>query len=178
MAAPRRTPFEIEQHRHTICSLYLRGMTQAAIAERLGITREMVTYDVRQLQIRWRRDTAMDLDAAKTKELARIDELERTYWTAWESSLQDKEVSATMRRQMAAGQVDQASIRKEARDGNPAFLAGVLNCIDRRCHLLGLDAPVKVDMPPLGFAELAKEVQRNGAAKDTVVHGPEGTNHR
>jgi hypothetical protein len=43
------------------------------------------------------------------------DELERTYWEAWQLSLH--------------------------RDGNPAYLEGVFRCIDRRCKLLGLDAP-------------------------------------
>jgi hypothetical protein len=32
-------------------------------------------------------------------------------------------------------------MRKEGQAGNPAFLAGVLTCIERRCSILGLDAP-------------------------------------
>ena len=36
-------------------------------------------------------------------------------------------------------------MEKEQRDGNPAFLQGVLNCIDRRCKLLGIDAPTRTD---------------------------------
>jgi hypothetical protein len=32
-------------------------------------------------------------------------------------------------------------LRKEGQAGSPAFLAGVLTCIERRCAILGLDAP-------------------------------------
>jgi hypothetical protein len=37
-------------------------------------------------------------------------------------------------------------MEREQRDGNPAFLAGVMSCIERRCKLLGLDAPVKSEL--------------------------------
>jgi hypothetical protein len=37
-------------------------------------------------------------------------------------------------------------MEKEQRDGNPAFLAGVMSCIERRCKLLGLDAPAKAEL--------------------------------
>ncbi len=143
MAARKRTAFQIEENRHQIASLYLRGLTQAAIGERLNMARNMVTYDLKVIRDRWRDDTTRDLDADKMKELAKIDELERTYWTAWESSLGQKEINATERVDGAGAGVDgvrtKAMIRKEHRDGNPAFLDGVMRCIERRCKLLGLD---------------------------------------
>ncbi len=36
--------------------------------------------------------------------------------------------------------------RSEQRNGNPAYLSGVQWCIDRRCKLLGLDAPIKAQI--------------------------------
>lgn len=118
MAAPRRTKFQIEDNRRDITRLYLRGKIQPEIAELLGISRAMVAYDLKAIQEQWRGDTVRDLDADKAWELAKIDELERTYWAIWESS-------------------------RETRDGNPAYLGGVLKCIQRRAKLLGLDAPAK-----------------------------------
>lgn len=121
MAAKTRTKIQIEDDRRQIAGLYLRGKQQQAIADELGMTRQMVGYDLKAIQKRWREDTSRDLDADKIRELAKLDELERTYWKAWEDSSMGN------------------------RQGHPAFLRGVLDCVDRRCKLLGLDAPAKVD---------------------------------
>ena len=86
MAATKRTRLQIEDHRREIASLYLQGKPQRAIGERLSMTCQMVGYDLKAIQRRWREDTARDLDADRARELAKVDELERTYWAAWESS--------------------------------------------------------------------------------------------
>ena len=84
MAANKRTLIQIEDDRREIASLYLQGKTQQAIAERLGMTRQMVGYDLKAIQRRWREDTSRNLDEDKARELAKLDELERTHWQAWE----------------------------------------------------------------------------------------------
>ena len=141
--APKRTKFQIESDRQEMTTLYLHGMTQAKIAERMGVSRVQITYDLQVVQKQWRKSTTIDLDEAKRKELAKIDDLERTYWEAWEVSLGEREQTLTEQRNMGEQAQTRASIRKENRDGDPAFLAGVQWCIERRCKLLGLDAPVK-----------------------------------
>jgi hypothetical protein len=40
--------------------------------------------------------------------------------------------------------------RIEGQTGNPAFLAGVLACIAKRCQILGLDEPRKMDITSAG----------------------------
>lgn len=91
--------------------------------------------------------------------MARIDELERTYWAAWRNSQKPR---ATTSQERNTGEPDtemrvvdgkqvtvevpgkirlKASLRTEERDGNPTFLAGVGWCIQQRCKLLGLDVP-------------------------------------
>ena len=122
MAANKRTRIQIEDDRREIASLYLQGKTQQAIAERLNMTRQMVGYDLKAIQRRWREDTSRNLDEDKARELAKLDELERTHWQAWEDSLE-----------------------QEDKHGNPAYLRGVIDCIDRRCKLLGLDSPQKLE---------------------------------
>ena len=94
MAPRKRTNIQKEDDRREIASLYLHGKTQQVIADRLHMTRQMVGYDLKAIQRRWREDTARDLDADKARELAKIDELERTYWVAWESSLEQGETTA------------------------------------------------------------------------------------
>jgi hypothetical protein len=40
--------------------------------------------------------------------------------------------------------------RREGQVGDPRYLDGVLKCIDRRCAILGIDAPKKIAGPTGG----------------------------
>ncbi len=142
---PKRSSFERERDLHLTTQLYLKGKTQAEIAEDLNVSREQIKYDLDIIQKRWRTDTAINLDEAKQKELSRIDTLERTYWEAWEKTLEEK--TKTRTEQSKTGEKNgsaKATIEKETLLGNPAYLAGVQWCISERCKLLGLYAPAKV----------------------------------
>ncbi len=158
MAAPRRRPFEAEKQREQISALYLKGRTQYSIADELQISRAMVAYDLKVIQDRWHKSTTMNLDDAKARELAKIDKLEATYWEAWERSCEMREATMTEQRKTDDGSETKASLRHENRDGNPAFLAGVMQCIERRCRLLGIDAPVKAELTGKGGGPLVYEV--------------------
>ena len=149
MAPPKRTPFQREESLHRIASLYLQQWTQAEIAREVGLSQGMISNDLKLIQNRWREETAFNLDEAKGKELARLDALEREYWAAWERSKNER----TKKRQETDGKakdgkpnVKKLSIQMEQRDGNPAFLDGVRNCIADRRKLLGLDAPTKSEL--------------------------------
>ena len=149
MSAKKRTPIQIEDDRREIASLYLQGKTQQAIAERLGMTRQMVGYDLKAIQQRWREDTSRNLDEDKARELAKLDELERTYWQGWEDSLEQVTTETTSRAVAGGGAgggvTERAAIGREGKQGNPAYLRGVMECIGRRCKLLGLDSPQKLE---------------------------------
>lgn len=149
MAANKRTETQREYDLELTASLYLRGNSQQSIAERIGVTREQIKYDLKAIQKRWQDKTTINLDAAKQKELARIDELEREYWQAWDASKGEK----TKQRQESNGKdsegkprIIKAVMEKDQMLGNPAFLAGVQWCISERCKLLGIYAPAKQEM--------------------------------
>ncbi len=149
MAPTKQAQFVREDRYQQVTTLYLRGWTQKQIAAEVGVTQGMISNDLKVIQQRWREQTAFNLDEAKAKELARLDELERECWAAWEQSKSER----TKARQETGGKgkdgkatVTKASMEKEQRDGNPAFLQAVLSCIDRRCKLLGLDAPTKSEL--------------------------------
>jgi predicted transcriptional regulator len=144
MAASKRTDFQREENYVQITALYLRGKYQSEIAKLLGLSQGMISQDLKVIQRRWRESTIMNLDEAKAKELARLDELEREFWAAWEASKGER--TQARQEKNNAGATVKASMIKEQRDGNPAFLTGVLSCIDRRCKLLGLDAPTKSEL--------------------------------
>lgn len=139
MAAPKRSKVQREHDLARIAELYLKGYTQVQIAQELGLTQPIVSRDLTTLQERWIEQTTIDFDAAKGKELARLDALEREYWQAWRRSLEQVTKTRTKRNHMG----DEAIVVREETSGNPSFLAGVQGCIDQRCRLLGLYAPTK-----------------------------------
>jgi predicted transcriptional regulator len=144
MPAAKRTPVERNRDLKLTAEMYIRGKTQYEIASELGISQSQVNYDLKAIQAQWRESTTMNLDEAKAKELARLDELEREFWAAWEASKGER--TQARQEKNNSGATVKASMMKEQRDGNPAFLNGVLSCIDRRCKLLGLDAPTKSEL--------------------------------
>ena len=85
-----------------------------------------------------------DFDAARSQELAKLDALEDSHWIAWRKSIEPTTVTTkskeTYRERIEKTKV---STRDEEPNGDPRFLAGVHKCIEKRCQLLGLDAPVK-----------------------------------
>lgn len=163
MSGPKRSEIERENDYRRITDLYLQGKTQAEISSIVGVTQQQISYDLATVQRRWKIDTAINLDEAKQKELSRIDTLERTYWDAWMRSA--GEHTKTRTEQLVTTNDGSDDESKESTEeskpekkpivlkvvtdtemllGVPALLAGVMSCIERRCKLLGLDAPTKI----------------------------------
>lgn len=143
---PKRTQFQRERDYLEIARLYLHGKTQEEIGAEVNLDQGQVCRDLAVIRGRWQKSAVMDMNEAKNRELGRIDELERTYWQAWQDSKQPKETTNTEKSTRGEAATAKASIRKEERDGNPAYLAGVMSCIERRCRLLGIDAPTKTEL--------------------------------
>lgn len=140
MPAPKRTSTQREYDLERISDLYLQGKRQVDIAEAIGVSQGQVSYDLAEIQRRWRAQTVRNLDEDKARELARIDALERTYWAAWARSCGERTKQRTSKNDVG---ISQASIERESMLGNPAYLAGVQWCISERCKLLGIYAPVR-----------------------------------
>lgn len=145
----------MEKRRAQVAELYLKGWTQWEIARKVKVDQGTVSRDLKAMHEHWKAAGVRDLDAIKQKELDKIDHLERTYWAAWDRSCKTasktrkkrneitEQVSPDEKVTRTAGPVE-ITEQKEGRDGNPAFLAGVQWCINRRCELLGLDKPKRV----------------------------------
>lgn len=148
MAAPKRTPTQRAYDLTRITEMYLKGRRQVDIAAELGVTQQQVSYDIQEIHRRWRESDLINIGEAKQRELDRIDELERTYWNAWEKSCGERkrtkqETSADGKKEKDKGRI-RASVETEQLLGNPAYLAGIDSCVDKRCKVLGLYAPTKV----------------------------------
>ncbi len=121
--------------------MYFRGKSQQEICAELELSPATVSRDLKSLQQEWRESRLYDMNAAKNKELARIDALERTYWEGWEKSLQ----MAHSTSEGISGPGSTVTLNSEREQfGDPRFLNGVMSCIEKRCAILGLNAPKEV----------------------------------
>jgi hypothetical protein len=149
--------FRILERRRRIASMYLRGLSQWEIGKQLGVTQQCVAKDVQALEKEWLASAVVDIDAAKAKELARVDRLERVAWRAWRRSCQRKERATTrLEKQLDAQQGKSVTSKQtEGRDGNPEYLKRVEWCINKRCELLKLNPPQRLEhggsteLPPI-----------------------------
>jgi hypothetical protein len=167
----RREPSQLARDRRRIADLYLKGWLQADIATETGVDQSTVSRDLKTLQDEWLAAARADFDAAKAQELAKVDRLEREYWDAWGRSCKIAETETTESADDGSGAPARikAQIRKEGQVGDPRFLTGVQWCIERRCKILGIDAPVRADVTtggqPVSFQviEVVKDYGEQGA---------------
>jgi hypothetical protein len=151
MASPKRTKGQRELDLIEIAELYCQGIPQQKIATTLSSTRDytlsqpQIAYDIETLLERWKQQSNKPIDEHIAEELARVNNLERTYWNAWKKSCNSKQ--STIKESINSGKASKikASAKVEEMMGNPSFLTGVQWCINKRCELLGLDAQNKSD---------------------------------
>ena len=150
MAGPgrRRSSSELARDRRRISDLYLRGWLQADIAEEIGSSAATVCRDIKALQRDWLKSALIDFDKAKARELAKIDDLERVYHKAWVRSCEDAE---TERIEGGTKGPSKKTMTRKDQAGDPRFLTGIQWCIERRCKILGIDAPSVNRLESEGF---------------------------
>jgi len=136
----------VAERRHRVSALYLKGWAQFKIAEEVGVTQAQVSKDLKVLTEKWRESALVDLNEIKLKELAKIDQLEFEAWEAWEKSKQD--TKETIKK--AKGKGDETTYKEQTvKDitmyGDPRYFATIQWCINKRCEIFGVDAPIKVE---------------------------------
>lgn len=131
--------------------MYLRGESISNISLALALPPEEVRVDLRAIRKQWLQSALLDFAEAKARELAKLDEMERAAWAAFEQSKFKKRQAQTAipgtptRDNPTPPPIPQrATLYTEDDAGDPRYLQLVLSCIDRRCKMLGLDAPVRV----------------------------------
>ena len=159
--AAKRTVFQRENDLRDIADWYLRGWTQQQIADTLNadperdyiLSRVSITNDLKEIKSRWLTSSLRDFDEARAQELAKIDRLEIEYLDAWQRSCADAETETKRQRQAGEGnEVKEMTKVVKGQAGDPRFLQGVQWCIERRCKILGIDAPSKTDLTSDGKA--------------------------
>lgn len=158
MAAPKRTQIEREADLLKVADRYLCGIPQHEIAEELGVSRQQIGYDLKVLYSRWQAEQSRKIDEHIARALAEIDHLEREAWAAWDRSCQQSQKTVHVSEDDGKRDLTRETVEVADLYGDPRFLQVIERCIERRCKLLGLDAPEKKDLTsggkPLDLAGL------------------------
>jgi uncharacterized protein YerC len=158
----------ITDRRQKVSEMYLRGLYMSDIAQAMGVDTATISRDLAELRKEWLDRSVNHIDQKKAIELAKLDRLEVTYWEAWERSQRNAEIEITeqigTRRKGKDTEQDgivperiRKTKRVEGQTGNPEFLKGVLNCITKRCDILGIDAPKKSENLNIDASTLTDE---------------------
>lgn len=181
------TQLQLQQRRQKVAARYLRGQSQWEIAHAFEVDQATISRDLVALHAEWLAQSMLDIDAIKARELAKTDEVERQAWEAWSRSCQDAQtLKARVRGDSSA---TEKTVKGQA--GDPRFLAIVLECVEKRCKILGviatggmtndqidrlLDAEFArisgADRPQISTAGV--QAQSPGASAQALP-GPEGT---
>jgi len=147
-----------------ISQLYLSGLKQQDIADQIGHSQSTVSEYIRDLSEDWIRDGIFNMDEAKRAELAKINALEVEAWHAWRRSVGLKNRKTRTTGTSAQGNaVDETSVVKWREAGDPRFLVQIQWCINKRCEILGINAPQKSELDIPAFRSLTDFVQAMAA---------------
>jgi len=152
--------------------MLLQGRGIGEIAEELGVTRGTVNNDIRRLYDEWKAEISKSVDELRARELARIDQLEREYWAAWERSIEAEVKSVEVREDAGGGKSTTRKVKKWA-IGKIEFLHGIQWCIEKRVEILGLNAPQRIDQRHLiaGTMAVQGSTVNPEAVNDQVLRG-------
>jgi hypothetical protein len=158
-----RTAEQIKEDRVLIAEQYVKGRTQHEIARWLcekypfPLSRSLVAREIGIIQEEWHRRSTEAISRIKARQLSAIGQVERTAWERFEASckaaerrLQEKQSAKSAPdkegKTEALGEKQVARVTQENRDGDPRWLELVLKCVERRCKILGIDAPQTLDI--------------------------------
>ena len=151
MAEIKRTKAEREKDYVKEIELYLKGKYQHEIAEIIGVTQQQIAYDLKVIQKRWIKESKASIEQYRLRELGKIDQIEREAWEAWNESKEEFNAKITkvskVTKDAKTGNIIPSTVdntnKTEDRNGNPKYLEVIMKCIERRCKMLGIDAPEK-----------------------------------
>lgn len=155
MPGIRRTKVQRLKDREQIAGLLLRSHTLVRIAEITGLSYKTIQREVRVLEAEWRDAASADIAEVQVRELRRLEQIESEAWAEWERSKQDYEKRVSQSGGEGGGY---DKTETGGRLGDPRYLQAALAAHERRCKLLGLDAPQKIaPTNPDGSALTTKE---------------------
>ena len=186
--ARSRSVSQKTRDRKLIAEMYLHGSPQMVIKDRLKaehkitLSQPTIQRDLVIIQKEWTAQTTFELDKAKVVEIQKIDRVERELWAAWFRSVGEKEKKQMKIRQVpivrkttfkngrevsevTMEEATERAIIERVDAGDPRFLTGILECISKRCRILGLEnlAP-NMNFINLTFSQFTKQYFNQGGS--------------
>jgi hypothetical protein len=174
MARPAATDDTVTRRRAEVATLYCQGWPQWRIGDKFGVTQMTISNDLKAIRKEWQRVMVEEFDALKAEQLAKIDATEAEAWRGWRRSLKPAE-KKTAKVVNESGTVKQETAKtEEGQTGNPHFLSVILKCVERRCKLIGADAPAKIDLTIEQMRSMSNEQLRSIAEGKPLLTGYAG----
>lgn len=149
-----RRKMTMANRRIEVGDLYLNGKTQPYIAKTLGVSQPTISRDLEAIHAIWQEQATDYYSQAMAQELAKIDNLERVYWEAWEASKKEPETTETEHQRSSVVEPEAMAnfsipmsmtlSKRRSPTGDKRFLEGVQWCIDKRIKLMGLAPPEQI----------------------------------
>ena len=150
MKAGRRNKKDaVAIRRVEVARMYLQGKWQIDIAMELGVSQGQVSSDLSAIRKEWQKMRIATFEEKLQEELAKVDNLEREYWEAWNDSKKNYKRKATKQSGKTARKKPEYIEQTETEVismGDPRFLSGIQWCINKRSELLGLNATLKLEL--------------------------------
>ena len=160
---PKRSFQEIEFDRARIAEMYLMrypvvdiwNEINASRPEEQHISMAMIRKDLERIRESWRTRKRESMDAYMNEILDSLDTVIREAFSEWSRSKEDyqqKQLNvSTDKKGDSQGKVQVT----QSRSGDPRYLSIILHALERKCKILGLDAPARISGPngePIEFA--------------------------
>lgn len=139
-----RTKGQIVKDDALVSEYYAKGWTMAQIADEIGVDVSTVSRSIKRIHEAWKEAAAVNYDSTALQQLRKLDMIEKEAWEAWERSVGD---SVKLRKEAgfnSKGNFERQVEILEKQAGASEYLRLVLDCVDKRAKLLGLDAPLQV----------------------------------
>jgi hypothetical protein len=162
-----------------VAELYLKGTRkQVELAAAVGVTQACISKDLALLAAEWKGLAIKDFDLARTQELERLDRVEQAAWAAWERSVGQKQETT----RITDSKTPKTTQKTWFDAGDPRLLGVVTDVINRRCEILGLDAPEKhailhAEVPDEMDPEYLALAQEIGRRRKEAKSGKEPAEH-
>jgi len=135
-----------EEHLSEVAHLRAAHKQPSEIARLRDCSVDQIYLDLQLLRKRLLAREHKDVDFLRNEELMRIEAIEVEAWRAWWRSQEPEETTISGRSTTEDETTERASLTRRQRVGDARFLDTIYKCVDKRCELLGLDAPIKVDL--------------------------------
>lgn len=126
--------------------MFIRGLTQEAIARHFKVTEAIISQDVAIVRDRLAGYGKADNPFMLGRELATLDAVRREAWQALEKSKEERRKVTTETLESARGGYTKEQVVREMRLAEAEYMRVILDTSKQICTLLGLEAPKRLSV--------------------------------